>query len=153
MAPSTAAAPESYPLDRAVAAQYHSNMGNTGSYMVRWRNWKYIAFGSTFDMFSAANGYTAQLFDIAADPQEMHDVAALPANAKVVQQLDALLRHELGDYDAIDLEVMKNDKAIYEQYFVQAMSPDQLLQKFKASFKGFDDTDMLKVQKWHNTTI
>ena len=68
MAPAAAAAPDAYPVDRAVAAQYHSNMGNTGSYMLRWRQWKYIAFGHTFETFSVGNGYTAQLFDVVADP-------------------------------------------------------------------------------------
>ena len=34
-------------------------MGNTGAYMLRWRNWKYIAFGHTFDTFSVGNGYAA----------------------------------------------------------------------------------------------
>jgi len=153
MAPATAARPALYPADRAVAAQYHSNMGNTGSYMLVWRQWKYIAFGHTFDTFSASNGYTAQLFDLDADPQELHDVAAVPANAQVVKKLDTRLRAELGDYDAIDREAMRNDKAIFEKYFLKAMPPEQLRRKFERSFSGFDDSDMLKVEKWVNASI
>jgi len=153
MAPGSAAAPAAYPADRAVAAQYHSNMGNTGSYMVRWRNWKYIAFGHTFDTFSILNGYSAQLFDVDADPDEMNDVASLPANRATVSHMDSLLRAQLGDIDAIDREVMTNDKAIYQNYFVAKFTPDALRKKFEKAFKGFDDSDMAKVEAWNNTSV
>ena len=83
----------------------------------------------------------------------MSDVAADPANAALVARLDAKLRAELGDYDAIDLEVMRNDKHIFDTYFVQAMTADQLRKKFEQSFHGFDDADMEKVHQWMNTSI
>merc|ERR1719453_2764025 len=53
--------------ERFITAQYHSNMGNTGSFMVRWKQWKYIVFGTTLKAFS---GYKPQLFDVDADPEE-----------------------------------------------------------------------------------
>lgn len=153
MAPATAAAPAMYPTDRAVAAQYHSNMGNTGSYMLRWRQWKYIAFGHTFETFSVGNGYTAQLFDVVADPDELNDVAALPVHASLVAQLDAALRAELGDYDAIDAEVMANDKAIYHEFFVAQLDAATLRKKFEHAFDGFDDADQAKVDAWQNSSV
>ena len=48
MAAGTTAAPvgqSDYPQDRFVVSQYHSNMGNTGSFMIRWRRFKYITYG------------------------------------------------------------------------------------------------------------
>eukprot|EP00937_MAST-01D_sp_MAST-1D-sp2_P001599 g1599.t1 len=141
-----------YPADRAVASQYHSNMGNTGAYMLRWRQWKYVAFGHTFDQFSVRNGYTAQLFDVEADPQELHDVAAEPGNKQLVAVLDARLRAELGDYDAIDAEVMRNDRFVYDNYFVKKFSAAQLRKQFEKAFKGFDNADQAKVDAWSNAS-
>ena len=56
----------------------HSNMGNTGSFMIRSGPWKYIAFGRyTYD-----KTYRPQLFNVEADPEELTDLAGgLPAGA------------------------------------------------------------------------
>jgi len=55
-------------------------MGNTGSFMVRWRQYKFIAFGTAFSTFK---DYKAPLFDISADPGKMHDLSAsLPGVVK-----------------------------------------------------------------------
>lgn len=63
-----------YPNNRSVISQYHSNMGNTGSFMIRSGPWKYIAFGRyTYD-----RTYKPQLFNVDADPQELHDLAGMP---------------------------------------------------------------------------
>jgi len=61
--------------DRAILSQYHSNMGNTGSFMVRKGPWKYITFGHTLSTFSES-AYTAQLFNVDADPDEQNDVSS-----------------------------------------------------------------------------
>ena len=60
---------------------------------------------------------------------------------------------QLGDIDAIDREVMANDKAIYQNYFVAKFAPDALRKKFEKSFTGFDDSDMAKVEAWNNTSV
>ena len=39
-----------------VTAQYHSNMGNTGSFMLRQAQWKYIAFGQNGHRFNGSCG-------------------------------------------------------------------------------------------------
>ena len=49
--------------DRAVFSQYHSNMGNTGSFMVRKGPWKYISFGHVLSTF-APQKYTPLLFNV-----------------------------------------------------------------------------------------
>jgi hypothetical protein len=49
-----------------------------------------------------------------ADADELHDLAALPVHGALLAKLDAALRVQLGDYDAIDKEVMANDKDIYQ---------------------------------------
>lgn len=68
LAPLSAA---TYPRNRSVVSQYHSNMGNTGSFMIRAGPWKYIAFGR----YLYDKTYTPQLFNVAADPDELTDLA------------------------------------------------------------------------------
>jgi arylsulfatase A-like enzyme len=53
--------------------------------MVRRDNWRYVEYGA-----QAANG--AMLFDIHADPYEMHNLADEPAHAKVRDNLSPLVR-------------------------------------------------------------
>ena len=51
-------------------------------FMLRWRDWKYIAYP----------GYPPQLFDMAADPVEARDLAGDPAHAATVAACDSRLR-------------------------------------------------------------
>ena len=81
-----------------VVAEYHSNLGSTGSFMIRTARWKLITFGHTFAWFNET-AYTPQLFDLDADPLELADVSA--ANPGVVATLFATLEAELGGAGAI----------------------------------------------------
>ena len=51
--------------DRTVLSEYHDGGSPVGITMVRWRGWKYVHY---------AEGYPAQLFDLAADPDEREDL-------------------------------------------------------------------------------
>jgi len=53
-------------LDRTGFSEYHDGGSKTGSFMVRWRNWKYVHYV----------GQAPQLFDLATDPHEQRDRAA-----------------------------------------------------------------------------
>jgi len=50
-----------------VFSEYHAHGMPVGMYMIRWHNWKYVYFV----------GYRPQLFDLAADPEEADDLAAM----------------------------------------------------------------------------
>lgn len=93
------------PRNDFVVSQYHSNMGNTGSFMIRQGPWKYIAFGQNGHRFNGSCGedctYKPQLFNPDTDPDEIEDVAA--KNPDVVSQLDKLLSTQI-DYQAVDRE-------------------------------------------------
>ena len=52
--------------DRSLFSEYHDGGSDTGYFMVRWGDWKYIAYV----------GHAPQLFNLAEDPQENHDLAA-----------------------------------------------------------------------------
>ena len=99
--------------NRKVVSQYHSNMGNTGSFMIRKGNYKYIAFGrKAFDP-----SYTPQLFDVVEDPEELNDLSA--DKPELVRALDLELREIVGDYYAIDAEARRNDFKIYKRFFAE----------------------------------
>ncbi|MXX87638.1 MAG: sulfatase-like hydrolase/transferase [Boseongicola sp. SB0677_bin_26] len=51
--------------NRTVFSEYHDGGSTTGSFMVRWGNWKFVYYV----------GHDAQLFDLAQDPHELHDLA------------------------------------------------------------------------------
>jgi len=130
---------------RFITAQYHSNMGNTGSFMVRHGPWKLVLFGTNGKAF--ASGYTPQLFNVDQDPEELHDMAI--SQPDVVATLKAMLATEY-DYQAVDLRVKRNDRAIYQKFFVDPAngSAAKLRAKWEKSYRGFDDADWAKVQAW-----
>jgi len=77
--------------ERAILCEYHEAGAITGMFMLRWRNWKYIAFP----------GYPPQLFDLAADTIEAQDLGSSPAHAATLSACDAKLR-EIVDPDAVN---------------------------------------------------
>ncbi len=56
--------------DRAVLSEYHERGAVTGMFMMRWRNWKYVAYP----------GFAPQLFDMADDPVESADLGRHPSH-------------------------------------------------------------------------
>ena len=51
--------------DRTIFSEYHDGGSTTGTFMVRWQDWKYVHYV----------GHPPQLFDLAADPHELQDRA------------------------------------------------------------------------------
>lgn len=135
--------------DRAAISQYHSNMANTGSFMVRKGPWKYITFGHTLSTFNAS-AYTPQLFNVDADPDELHDVAS--DNKDIVAQLDAVLNAEFDPQDA-DRRAIMEDKAVFDRFF-GGLSKDKLKAALSGengygeAYAGFDDADFQKIMQW-----
>jgi arylsulfatase K len=113
-----------------VVSQFHSNLGNTGSFCIVHGTLKYITFG-TLSLNATFGGYQPQLFDVSLDPHEMTDLSRTrPAD---VARLDALLRSELGsgfnaaspgagDYDEIDAQVKRLQQRTFLDYFVRSTS-------------------------------
>ena len=95
---SAGAEAETAPRREYVCAEYHSNLGSTGSFMIRSGKWKLITFGHTFAWFNAT-AYMPQLFDLDADPLELTDVSG--ANPSVVSTLFEQLEAEFGGAGSI----------------------------------------------------
>lgn len=131
---------ESMLKGRCVASQYHSNEGNTGSFMLRCESWKYIAFGRT--------DYPPQLFNLVEDPEELVDLAKLAEYSGIVGMMDARLVQEIGNYEMIDKEAVACDCTSYDTFFL-SKNRSELKSAFQRSYSGFDDADWEKVQQWY----
>ncbi len=86
-----------------VLSQYHSNMGNTGSFMLRRGSFKYIAYA----------GFEPQLFDLQADPEEMRNLAK--TRPEVARDMENRLRGVI-DYPAVDAKVKAFDKEQFRRW-------------------------------------
>lgn len=76
--------------DRTVISEYHDGGCSVGITMARWGDWKYVHY---------AQGNPAQLFNLADDPGEAHDVSKVhPDRAR--EGLDRL--HAIFDPEAAD---------------------------------------------------
>lgn len=77
--------------DRVTLSEYHASGSRHGAFMLRTRRWKYVAYPT----------YPAQLFDLEADPEELHDLGTDPGHATILAELAALLRTRLGKEPAL----------------------------------------------------
>lgn len=90
------AADPAVPTDEAarpVLSEYHAQGMVDGGFMLKRGRYKYCYYV----------GHRPQLFDVVADPLERHDLAADPAQAGVLADLDAALRRLL-DPEEVDRE-------------------------------------------------
>lgn len=122
---------------------------NTSAYMLRRGRWKYVVYV----------GYPAQLFDIEADPGELHDVSA--EEPRVVCQLDAELRG-MVDYEQTHRDVMAYNQEAFRQWRRQALRgmyvdgsyglrdnpSSDYLTLMDNVFTGYDEADERRVQRW-----
>ncbi|MEM6624615.1 MAG: sulfatase-like hydrolase/transferase [Pseudomonadota bacterium] len=61
---------------RTAFSEYHDGGSSTGTFMVRWDDWKYVHYV----------GLPPQLFDLASDPHELTDLAAVPSAAATLAE-------------------------------------------------------------------
>ena len=94
--------------DRTVFSEYHDGGSTTGTYMVRWQHWKYVYYV----------GYPPQLFNMAIDPNELHDLAADavkdPAIQSAVNEGERRLR-AICDPEAVNDRCLADQKQRIEQ--------------------------------------
>jgi arylsulfatase A-like enzyme len=144
-----ALAPGAQPRARAadfVTGQFFAENSDTGCFFVRQGDFKYVRFGQSFPWFKH---YAPLLFNITEDPLEQRNVlAAFPAQAAA---LDALLVSALGDVDAIDASVMRNDQRVFREYLTANMSAAEVRRLMVGTYQGFDDADWARVLLWNAT--
>ena len=137
---------------RYVVSQYHSNMGNTGSFMIRDGPYKYITFGTTLSTFKE---YRPQLFNVENDPDELDDLLLDSSNEdalRIAKELDAKLR-SVVDYPTVDHEAIRNDAKVYKKFFLDKYNTTKLQSLWKSAYTGFSDEDWNKVQSWQEEIL
>ncbi|MEP1208971.1 MAG: sulfatase-like hydrolase/transferase [Rhizobiaceae bacterium] len=94
--------------DRTIFSEYHDGGSTTGTFMVRWQNWKYIHYV----------GHQPQLFDLNADPHELNDLASAAGDdarlAAALQEGDRRLR-QICDPEAINQRCFADQKRRIEE--------------------------------------
>ena len=131
-----------------ITSQYHSNMGNTGSFMVRKGEWKYIQFGHYLEYIY--KNYSAQLFNLKTDPNEINDISS--ENQDIVQEMESILQNEFN-YEYIDCIAKQNDFLIFEEFQWNLYNETELKNRLSQAYQGFDEKDWESIVKWRNVLL
>ncbi|MEL6477063.1 MAG: sulfatase-like hydrolase/transferase [Pseudomonadota bacterium] len=86
--------------DRVAFSEYHDGGSSTGAFMIRWDRWKYVEYP----------GQAPQLFDLAADPDELADLAATAEAGPVLAEGAVRLR-EICDPEAVNARCFADQAA------------------------------------------
>ena len=89
--------------ERNVLVEYHGMGSTTGSFMIRHGKYKYIYYVA----------YPAQLFDLEADPEELHDLGTDPARRDVLAECHTRLLR-ICDPDAVECRVRARQAVLLE---------------------------------------
>lgn len=91
--------------DRPLFSEYHAAGAVSGAFMLRRGRWKYHYYV----------GFAPELFDLDADPEELHDLAPDPAHAETLAAMEAALR-EICDPEAADAQAFADQAALIAQH-------------------------------------
>jgi choline-sulfatase len=87
--------------ERMILSEYHAAGSNTAAFMLRRGRYKLIYYVR----------HAPELFDLEADPEELHDLATDPLHAQVLQDLQAQLR-TICDPEAMDALAKQDQQAM-----------------------------------------
>lgn len=91
--------------ERAVLSEYHAIGAATGAFMLQRGRWKLHHYVD----------YAPELFDLDADPEELHDLAGEPAHAATLRDLQATL-HAMLDPIRVDRQAKDDQNALVERH-------------------------------------
>jgi choline-sulfatase len=90
---------------RPAFSEYHAAAAATGAFMLRRGRHKLIYY---VDM-------APELFDLEADPEELNDLASIPAHADLLRDMEAALRR-IADPEAVDRRAKADQAALVERH-------------------------------------
>ena len=90
---------------RPVISEYHAIGSSTGCFMIRFDRWKYCHYV----------GRPPQLFDLEADPEELHDVAGDPRHRAALAEGERRLRAAL-DPEAVDARAKRRQAELLASF-------------------------------------
>ncbi len=116
-------------------AEYHGDRCNTGTFMLRRGQWKYVKY-----MYSEA-----QLFDLANDPWEAENLAS--ARPEVVAELDGVLE---GHFDCagIDAAARAYDRESFLRWREGALASGTYERDMAHVYSGFDRQSIEEMRPW-----
>jgi choline-sulfatase len=91
--------------ERTVLSEYHAVASITGTSMIRMGKWKYVHYV----------GYRPQLFDLEADPEEVHDLGESAAHQDILAACEARLR-SVVDPEAASRQAFADQAEKIEQH-------------------------------------
>ncbi|MEM7299649.1 MAG: sulfatase-like hydrolase/transferase [Pseudomonadota bacterium] len=90
--------------ERTILSEYHDGGSTTGTFMIRWRQWKYVHYV----------GHNPQLFDLTSDPDELQNLASLqpnhPDTVAALAEGERRLR-EICDPELVNAQCFADQKA------------------------------------------
>jgi len=108
-----------------VLGEFHGTACNTGTFMLRRGDWKYIVHV----------GYEPQLFDLREDPDEVRNLAG--SRPEVVAEMDARLR-QIVDPEAVDARIKEHDKRSFRQWRAEQKAAGTYEQTMARVYSGWD---------------
>lgn len=99
----TAASPVQ--AERVILSEYHAAGSNTAAFMLRRGRYKYIHYVR----------HAPELFDLQADPEELHDLADDPAHTSVLKKLQTAL-YAICDPEEMDALAKRDQMTMIEGY-------------------------------------
>ena len=116
-------------------SEYHDTSCNTGAFMLRRGEWKYIAYV----------GQPPQLFNLKDDPEEVSNRAG--TESAVVAEMDALLRR-IVDYEAVDAKVKVYDRDAFAQWRDEEREAGTYRETMARVFSGWDNLKPEDIVPW-----
>lgn len=118
-----------------VLGEYHDTSCNTGAFMLRTGDWKYIAYV----------GQPPQLFNLKEDHEEVaNSVEEAPA---VVAEMDARLRR-IVDYEAVDAKVKAYDRDSFSRWRAEQQKAKTYEETMARIFSGWDNLAPENIVPW-----
>lgn len=117
-----------------VLCQYHGNFANTGTFMLRQGDLKYVAYA----------GYAPQLFNVTEDPEEIEDLAE--KQPVLTKKLDSRLR-QIVDYEAVDAKAKAYDKASFAAWR-EKMGEAAYEEAMAEILPGWSDVEREMTEAW-----
>ena len=130
-----------------ITSQYHGADANTGVFMVRKGDWKYLQYGHHLDDFQ---NYPAQLFNVENDGTEIQNVIA--QNGDIAEEMEKLLK-DTFDYEQTDCLAKQLDFEIFEEFWWNKYNESEVYEQMKQHYRGFDGDDWQKVVEWRQQFI
>lgn len=90
-------------MQRTILSEYHDGGSRTGTFMIRWENWKYVHYC----------GWRPQLFDLDTDPDELDDLAEHPGYAGIRKE-GARRLSEICDPEDVNRRAFADQRAKIE---------------------------------------